>query len=369
MSQMPFRRHQVFEIPELPMNMTEYQLFNAHCSGCDNQVSSTLPADAPSGQMGPRLMSYISVLAGQYHLSVRKIRQLLSDQYGTTFSVGAISEAQGRVSSMLTPLHQALKAHIHKDTIIHADETTHQRNGEAHTRWCWLMAGSDAVYQNIRYFRNQDNAKLLLGEQGYSVIVTDQCPSYNWLDPERHQFCLAHVQRNLQQMADYSGGGLTARIGAELVLLFKAVFRTHHRYENDELPESVWQRRLRRLRLSINKKLKQGIRLSLSKKYAGRCAHILKYENGLWVFMKYKGVPLTNNEAERCIRGSVIMRKICYGTSSDRGEKFRSRVLSVIETCKKRSMSPLAVISDIVGAVTRKAEYPDVFSLSFDNSS
>ena len=62
--------------------------------------------------MGPRLMSYISVLAGEYHLSIRKIQRLLRAQYGVTFSVGAISEAQGRISSMLTPTHHALKMRI-----------------------------------------------------------------------------------------------------------------------------------------------------------------------------------------------------------------------------------------------------------------
>ena len=51
-------------------------------------------------------MSYIAVLAGQYHLSLRKIQPLLRDQYGMTFSIGAICEAQGRISSMLTPIHQ-----------------------------------------------------------------------------------------------------------------------------------------------------------------------------------------------------------------------------------------------------------------------
>ena len=109
-------------------------------------------------------MSYIAVLAGQYHLSVRKIQRLLRDQYGMTFSIGAICEAQGRISSMLTPIHQALKQHIQQAPIIHADETTHQRNGESKTRWVWLMACSDAVFQNIRYSRNQGNAKHLLGE-------------------------------------------------------------------------------------------------------------------------------------------------------------------------------------------------------------
>ncbi|WP_408646300.1 hypothetical protein [Vibrio rumoiensis] len=38
-------------------------------------------------------------------------------------------------------------------------------------------------------------------------------PSYNWIAADRHQLCWAHVKRNLQQMADYSGGGHTAYIG------------------------------------------------------------------------------------------------------------------------------------------------------------
>jgi len=308
-------------------------------------------------------MSHIAVLAGQYHLSVRKIRQLLRDQYGVTFSIGAISEAQGRVSAMLTPLHQALQKHIQQAPVIHADETTHQRNGEDATRWIWLMASNDAVFQNVRYSRNQGNAKYLLNEQTRAIVVTDQCASYHWLDPDRHQLCLAHVQRNLQQMADYSGKGLTGRIGARLVLLLNAVFRTHHRYETGSLDEQTWLRRMQRLRRGITLLLEKGTQVP-ARRYAGRCQHILKHEPGLWVFLRYRNVPLTNNEAERCLRGSVIMRKICYGTSSDRGEKFRSRVLSVIETCKKRGLAPLTVISTIVSAVTGRQAYPDVFNLA-----
>lgn len=359
----PSFRHQVFELPTLPLEITEYQLFHGHCRHCDALSKGELPKAAPSGQMGPRLLSYIAVLVGQYHLSVRKIQSLLRDQYGMTFSVGAISEAQGRISSMLTPIHQALKQHIQKAPIIHADETTHQRNGESNTRWLWLMATTDAVFQNIRYFRSQDNAKHLLGAVTHGVVVTDQCASYHWLDPTRHQFCLAHVQRNLQEMADYGGGGQTAYLGRRLVVLFKTVFRTQHRYESGLIGEQVWLRRMHRLRRSIQVVLTQGAETP-ARRYAGRCQHILKYETGLWVFLQYPGTPLTNNEAERCIRGSVILRKICFGTSSDRGDKFRSRVLSVIETCKKRSQSAIEVLCRIVTAVMTGQPYPDVFNLT-----
>ncbi|XAG19635.1 hypothetical protein NM452_13275 [Vibrio metschnikovii] len=30
-------------------------------------------------------------------------------------------------------------------------------------------------------------------------MVSDQCPSYNWIAADRHQLCWAHVKRNLQQ--------------------------------------------------------------------------------------------------------------------------------------------------------------------------
>jgi transposase len=121
----PSFRHQVFELPKKPLNITGYQLFHGRCRCCGAVSKAGLPDCAPQGQIGPRLMSHIAVLAGQYHLSVRKIRQLLRDQYGTTFSTGAISEAQGRVSSMLTPVHQALQKHIQQAPVVHADDTTH----------------------------------------------------------------------------------------------------------------------------------------------------------------------------------------------------------------------------------------------------
>ncbi|MGB7994841.1 MAG: IS66 family transposase, partial [Photobacterium halotolerans] len=322
-----------------------------------------LPDDAPSGQMGPKLLSQITVLAGQCHLSISKIQALLRNQYGTHFSTGAISEAQGRVSAMLTPVHQALHHHVKQSAVIHIDETTHSRNGEAANRWVWLLSGSDAVYQTIRYFRNTDTAKSLLDEACPAVVVTDQCASYNWLDTSRHQFCWAHVTRNLKQMAEYSGGGLTAFIGKRLVLLCHSVFRLQHRYESGDINEARWRNRMARLRKRLSAWLRKGEQVPASR-YAGRCAYILKHETGLWVFLNHDGVPLTNNEAERCLRGSVIMRKICFGTSSHRGEQFRSRVLSVVETCKKRGMSALDTISDIVTAVIRKQPYPDVFGLA-----
>ncbi|MDO6528230.1 hypothetical protein Q4519_21455, partial [Motilimonas sp. 1_MG-2023] len=48
---------------------------------------------------------------------------------------------------------------------------------------------------------------------------------------------------------------------------------------------------------------------------------------------------------------------------SHRGEQFRGRILSFIETCKKRGMACYSTLSQIVDAVISKQPYPDVFDL------
>jgi hypothetical protein len=49
--------------------------------------------------MGPNVLAYIAVQAGQYHQSISKIQQQLEQNFGLRFSRGAIDEAQRRISA------------------------------------------------------------------------------------------------------------------------------------------------------------------------------------------------------------------------------------------------------------------------------
>ena len=231
--------------------------------------------------MGPNLLSYIAVLAGQYHLSVRKIRSLLQEQLGTTFSIGAISEAQTKVASMLTPLHHAIRDGIRKAPLMHVDETSHPRNDEESLRWCWLAASEDLVYEKILFSRSAHSAKTVIGQQYKGVIVSDQCPSYNWINPEKHQLCWSHVKRNLQQIADYSGGGYTAHIGHKLTLIANLVFRTRHCLERKTISPEIYLRRMLRLRKLLDHWLEKGSGIVVQR-YKGRCKQLVKYRTNLW---------------------------------------------------------------------------------------
>lgn len=360
--QNPYYRHQVHEIPKPRVDITEYRLFSGQCQRCSQSVRAKKPTNIPQGIIGPNLLSYIALLAGQYHLSVRKIQSLLREQLGTTFSIGAISEAQTKVASMLTPLHQAIKNSIQKAPLVHIDETSHPRNDEESLRWCWLIASEDLVYEKILYSRSTHSAKVVLNEDYAGVVVSDQYAGYNWLEQNKHQLCWSHVIRNLQQIADYTGGGFTAKVGQRLTLLAKAIFKVRHHWEKHLISDEIYLRRMHRIRQSFEQWLEKGDSI-LIQRYRGRCRKLKEHSQSLWLFLTDTSIPLTNNEAERRLRGFVIQRKISYGTTSDAGDKFRDRVHTVIETCKKRGQSSFEVLNEITSAVTSKQPYPNVFNL------
>ena len=109
----------VFELPVLPLDITEYQVFHGHYQHCDAVSRATQNGTQWSdGAASDEL--HIGT-RWEYHLVSEKSSAYCGLSNGVTFSVRAISEAQGRISSMLTPTHHALKRHIQKAPVIHAD--------------------------------------------------------------------------------------------------------------------------------------------------------------------------------------------------------------------------------------------------------
>ena len=304
--------------------------------------------------MGPNLLSYIALQSGQFHQSVSQIQQQLNQHFGLGFSRGAISEAQGRVSAMLTPTHQAIKQQVQSASLVHADETRHQRGGER--RWMWMALSKIAVCFMTAYGRGIDAAKRLLGSELAGVLVTDQYAGYRFVGASQRQLCWAHVLRNVVAIAQ-SGEQVNQSIGARLVLLANSVFRVRHRYEHGALSKECYLHRLRRYRQSWLTQLEQG-RLLCSKRYRGRCEWLIKDDEMLWRFMGDDDIPLTNNEAERALRGYVLWRKGSYGVCSHRGELFRQRILSLVETAKRLGRCPQEWLRAVVRACIEKTDYP-----------
>lgn len=330
----PCQRHQVFDLPEIRYIATEYQRFAGCCDRCGRRTQAQLPDWLPTGQMGPGLVAWIALMSGHYRLSTRCIQSLLESRWGLSFSLGAISEAQGPVGEWLEPLHEQVGEAVRQAKVAHADETTHYREQNRH--WWWVLCTAQAAYFLIHASRGKKAARELLG--GFmGILLTDRHGGYNDCPSRLRQLCWAHIIRNLEAMAGRPGEA--GALGRWLVRAARLVIRMEHAWRRSQYRSAHYRRRLEAMRRNFRAALEQGARQHAGQKTGAACLRLLQDEPMLWTFLGQPGIPLTNNTAERALRPYGVWRKTSFFSQSDRGDVFRARVLTVTETRMRLKIS------------------------------
>jgi transposase len=69
--------------------------------------------------------------------------------------------------------------------------------------------------------------------------------------------------------------------------------------------------------------------------------HLLRYRDGLFLFLDRPDVDATNYRAEQAIRPAVINRKTSGGNRTPRGARAQAVLMSIQRTAKLRSVSAL----------------------------
>ncbi len=364
MAEQPRCRHQIFDIPPTKMRVTEHQFYQGTCTGCGQLHNSHWPDWLPSGQMGPGLIGWIGTLSGQYRLSIRQINSLLLEMCQTTFSIGAISKAQGYLADWMEKPHQQVGEYIRQQDVTHADETRHVHKHSRHAYWMWTLVSGPFCFFMTHFSRGKQAANEMLGEfSGY--LITDHYVGYNDYPREKRQLCWAHLIRHF---IDISGRrGQAGAIGKRLLLLSWVIFRTRHRFDKNPDQEVIYRRRMQRLRRSFRATLEKGEQLNplMAKRTRNQCIHLLKDEDMAWTFLKDIRIPLTNNLAESALRPYVIWRKISFSSQSLQGLRFRPMVLTLTGTARQLGISSLAMMRAI--SEQGLAGKPITFQFPFDH--
>ncbi len=81
-----------------------------------------------------------------------------------------------------------------------------------------------------------------------------------------------------------------------------------------------------------------------------RAKRFLETWDHLFVFLRHEGVEPINNAAVQALRPAVQWRKICFGSKSEKGERFTERILSVTRTCRMQNRNPLDYLTEPVPA-------------------
>lgn len=315
-------RHQVFELPPLQADVTEYVRERGACTGCGHRHHGVLPTGVPRGQLGPRALALVGTLAGQFHLSQAKVRDLLGQVMGIHFSLGAISQAHGHVAQALAAPVRELHVEIARAPVRHADETSHQ----SHTSlmWLWAQVTPWGAAFRVDPSRGKLAAQALLGGAPQGVIVSDRYAGYAWIDASQRQICWSHLLRDFARIGLRQG--LPGRIGRRLEAYGFALFRWRAAGAGPD--RYGW------LQKRIRTQLLAGADQTLCSRTAKTCRNLLSLWPALWRFLENPAVPPTNNAAERALRGFVIRRKLSYFTRSGRGLRFIEHTFSAVQTCR-----------------------------------
>src|SRR5665648_720871 len=180
-------RHQVAELPPTAVLLSEHRLQRLRCPECGATARAALPAGVPPGAFGPRLQAAVATLAVRNRVSRRDTTELLRELFGATLSSGSIDAIVQRVARALDEPYEDLLGHVRAASALNVDETGWRLRGGKRTLWGALTFRA-AVFR-IAADRHRREAQALLGEEFSGVACSDRWWAYDYLDPQRRQFC------------------------------------------------------------------------------------------------------------------------------------------------------------------------------------
>lgn len=351
-------RHQVWELPIVRAQVTEYQLPSYECSLCQSHTPTPWPDGVPHGQFGPHLVATLAVLHGQYQLSLRQIQELAQDLWQLPLSLGGVADACSKTSQALTRPLREVQAAVQSAPRVHLDETGWYRGGKL--TWLWVAVAPLATLFQVHSGRGKTQLKELIGEDYQGYIHSDRWHAYLKFEATRHQLCWAHLIRNLRGLAQRAG---PAREWGEAMLgQTQKLFEVWHRFQDSDgtVGRDWLSQEVEPIRAEFKAGLVRGQNLA-DGKVKTFCQQLLAVEERLYLFVKVEGISPTNNQAERALRPAVIWRKKCYGNQSERGEEFVERVLSVRATCQKQERNFLGFVRECLSAKWFNLTTPQLF--------
>ena len=343
------RRHQVSDLPEIAVVLTEHHLMRLRCPDCGQVTCAELPPDVPTGAFGPRMQAATTTLSVRNRVSRRDVVELAGELFGASISTGTVDAIVGLAGEALDRPYQRLKDDIRAAAAVNVDETGWRLKGAKRTLGGAFTAR--AALLRIAPDRHERELQALLGEEFAGIASSDRWWAYNGLDPERRQVCWSHLIRDFTAHAE----GLAAQkeLGEAGLRIAERLFEAWRNFQQDGDRVKL-KRAAAPLKRELKALLKTHARKSARHRHTRTFANnLLKVWPALWNFTKTDGVQPTNNHAERGLRGAVIYRKLSLGSQSEQGERAIERLLSVSQTCRLQGRPLFAYLTDVLAAHAR----------------
>jgi transposase len=285
-------------------------------------------------------MALIALLTGIYRNSRRDAVNVLSDVLGVRISLGALSEAEARVSEAVAAPVEEARTYVSEQGVKHVDATGWRQAGNGRT--LWTIATALVTVFGITADGSRARLRgLFAAVRG--ILVTDRGTQFGFWAMQDRQICWAHLIRKFVSFAERSGP--VGQLGADLLLLSRTMIHCWHKVRDGTMSRSAFGAMMVRMKPVVEGHLERGVQLRV-RGVSGSCADILEHRLALWTFVDRDGVEPTNNAAERALRSFVLWRKMSFGSQSERGNRFAARIMTVAQTLRKQRRHVLAYLTD-----------------------
>jgi len=352
----PFRLQVVDLLENGRRYITEYRLHTVECD-CGESVAPSRD-QAPRSAFGPRLKGAVCSMTGGFHLSRRQVSAFFSDMFGIKMSLGSVSNIEGEMSTALAAASDEALAHVEAAAVKHLDETSWVRDFAP----CSLWVLACTVVSAFRIVKNGRRATLLelLQRRHRGILVSDRASVFFFWSMKKRQICWSHLQRAFVGFSQRDGPA--GALGKDLVTCAELVFGYWRRYRSGALSRERYEQWMEAVRTKTKQLLEHGATADYD--FAGSCANMLKHWDAMWTFVQTPGVQPTNNHAERELRRLVMWRRRCFGTQSERGDRFVERMMTVTHTLRKQGRQVLNFLQESLVAMLAAAPAPKLIAAS-----
>lgn len=341
------------------------------CRSCETITQPPAPFHPIArGRAGPNLLAMILEAKFGQHLPLNRQSEGYGRE-GIELSVSTLADWVGTCTAMLAPLVRLIDAHVLAAARLHGDDTTVPLLAKGRTVvarvWTYVrddrpFAGPEPPAAMFRYSRDRTGEHPrghLAAYQG--ILQADAYAGFNDLyvvdrkpGPIAEAACWAHGRRKLFKLAEVA----RAPLAVEAVRRIDAIFDAERAINGlpAEQRLAVRQQHIAPLVADLEAWMRQTRgKLSRHADLAKAMDYMLKRWEAFTRFLGDGRICLTNNAAERALRGIALGRKSWLFAGSDSGGERAAAMYSLIITAKLNDVDPRAWLADVLARI---ADHP-----------
>ena len=349
------------------------------CRACEKISQPPAPFHAiPRGWAGPQLIAMIAFDKYGQHQPLNRQSERIARE-GIELSLSTLADLIGHACVALAPIHALIERHVLDGGRLHGDDTTVPllARGGTKTARLWTYVRDDrpwdggappaALFKFSTDRRKEHPTRHLAGWHG--VLQSDVYGGYNDLyladrspGPVRSALCWSHARRKFFELADIKAiarkGKKVAEeispIALDAVTRIDAIFDVEREINGLSAAArlGVRQQRVVPLVNDLHDWMRaERARMSKHNPVVKAINYMLA-EEGRWVaftaFLDDGRLCLTNNAAERALRGIALGRKSWLFAGSERGGERAAFMYTLIVTAKMNDIDPQAWLADVL---------------------